>query len=159
MARLGIEHLQDFVLLAFHWFFENCGMLQIPIEKETAIPADTGNGLVPGGRIKNTKRAYHRRRKTQCSRKTIWQRHCNHVRHARGRTGEQGFVLGNLHAPGVDIDTLKAETDKLKRKTQSSAATDVHGIGVEERKSPLKARDKDGSGGRQGRSTVSAEEG
>ena len=36
MARLGVEHLQDFVLLAFHWFFENCGMLQIPIEKETA---------------------------------------------------------------------------------------------------------------------------
>ncbi|MEN6595724.1 MAG: hypothetical protein ABFC31_12345 [Clostridiaceae bacterium] len=36
MEQYGIEHLQDFVLMAFHWFFENCGMLQIPIEKETA---------------------------------------------------------------------------------------------------------------------------
>ena len=36
MKQCGIEHLQDFVLLVFQWFFENCGMPQIPTETKTA---------------------------------------------------------------------------------------------------------------------------
>lgn len=35
MERIGIEHLQDFVQMALRWFFENHGLLQIPVEKET----------------------------------------------------------------------------------------------------------------------------